>query len=407
MAPKGLVADRDPVSEQNVPGLVSAGGGPEGICNVGLIDGQLLDVIQGPGDSPRMIRMGVKGWTTVLHDELALFAFHGDESLPLVIQSGGGMGWPSPDAAIKLQKPCAQALRDTLGNHGAPIVRCLARASTPPALQSLGPHLMENVMANGMHLRPPRPTSACWLERIPCPMPLTSTTTLAEIVSSNPLLTQELERLGLDYCCGGKRNLEEACRQQGLDAQSVIAELASQPIAAEPAPVWMALSPAALVDHLEATHHRYLKAELPRLSELAAKVSRVHGEKHPELIRVAEVLAELRADLEPHLHKEEDVLFPMIRSMGSAGVRPDVPFRSIGTPIAVMEAEHTAVGRLLEQLRKLTGGYRAPADTCASTLSLMAGLAELEADTHLHVHKENNHLFPAAIESEQRFAASR
>jgi regulator of cell morphogenesis and NO signaling len=162
---------------------------------------------------------------------------------------------------------------------------------------------------------------------------------------------------------------------------------------------------AELVDHLEATHHRYLKRELPRLSGLAAKVSRVHGEKHPELIHIAEVVAELRADLEPHLHKEEEVLFPMIRTLASATNRPSFPGGSIADPIAVMEHEHTVVGGLLEQLRVLTHGYQAPDDTCASTRALMAGLAELEADTHLHVHKENNHLFPAVTVLEERLAA--
>jgi len=174
--------------------------------------------------------------------------------------------------------------------------------------------------------------------------------------------------------------------------------LESQRVSVEPEAEWKGLKPAELVDHQEATHHTYLKVELPRLSELAAKVSRVHGEKHPGLIRTAEVLSQIRADLEPHLHKEEEVLFPMVRTLASATIRPDFPFGSIGTPIAVMEAEHTGIGGLLAQLRKITGGYQAPPDTCASTQALMAGLAELEADTHLHVHKENNHLFPAVIE---------
>jgi len=136
---------------------------------------------------------------------------------------------------------------------------------------------------------------------------------------------------------------------------------------------------------------------LPRLTELAAKVSRVHGEAHPELIRVADLMNELRADLEPHLRKEEEVLFPMIRTLTSAGSRPEFHGGAIANPIAVMEQEHVAVGALLEQLRALTNGYQAPAGTCASTRALMEGLAELEGDTHLHVHKENNHLFPSLL----------
>ncbi len=234
-------------------------------------------------------------------------------------------------------------------------------------------------------------------------MALTPTTSLAEVASAYPSLIRELERLGLDYCCGGKRSLDEACRQQGLDPVAVVAELSSQPLAAGTPSEWLGLPPGELVDHLEATHHRYLKQELPRLSELAAKVSRVHGDKHPELVKTAAVLAEIRADLEPHLRREEEVLFPMIRTLASATNRPSFPCGSIANPIAVMEHEHTAVGALLEQLRALTGGYQAPADTCASTRALMAGLAELESDTHLHVHKENNHLFPAVIQLEKQW----
>ena len=223
---------------------------------------------------------------------------------------------------------------------------------------------------------------------------ITPSTTLAEIASTAPALTRKLERLGLDYCCGGKRSLPEACRKQQLDPEAVIEELTSVAASGEPPADWIGLPPAELVDHLEATHHRYPKDALPRLSELAAKVSRVHGEAHPELVRVTDVVNALRADLEPHLRKEEEVLFPMIRTLTSARNPPSFQFGSLAHPIAVMQQEHVAVGALLEQLRALTNGYQAPAATCAPTRALMEGLAELEGDTHLHVHKENNHLFP-------------
>jgi regulator of cell morphogenesis and NO signaling len=225
-------------------------------------------------------------------------------------------------------------------------------------------------------------------------MALPPTATLAELASTYPSLSRELERLVLDYCCGGKRSLEEACRQQGLDLATVVAELSRQPLEDEPPAAWLAMQPAELVDHVEATHHQFLKREMPRLSELAERVIRAHGERHPELIRVAEVFAEIRTDLEPHLRKEEHIIFPMIRTLASASSRPSFDGGSIAKPIAVLEREHSVVGGLLAQLRQLTDGYQAPADTCASTKALMAGLAELEADTHLHVHKENNHLFP-------------
>jgi len=204
---------------------------------------------------------------------------------------------------------------------------------------------------------------------------------------------------------GGQHSLDEACRQQGLDADAVVVALEHHTDSAEAPAAWLALSPAELVDHLEATHHHYLKQELPRLDKLAAKVSRAHGANHPELNDVAAVVAEIRTDLEPHLRKEEEMLFPMIRTLSSATSRPNLACGSIRNPIAVMEAEHTVVGGLLAKLRDLTDGYQAPADTCASTQALMVGLAQLEADTHLHVHKENNHLFPTVTALEEGLGA--
>jgi regulator of cell morphogenesis and NO signaling len=156
------------------------------------------------------------------------------------------------------------------------------------------------------------------------------------------------------------------------------------------------------VDHLESTHHHYLKQELPRLEELAAKVNLAHGVSHPEFGDVAATVAEIRADLEPHLRKQEDVLFPLIRTLASATTSmPSFACGSIKNSIALMEAEHRVVGGLLARLRELTCGYQAPADTCTFTQELMVGLAKLERDTHLHVHKENNHLFPAVTALEE------
>jgi regulator of cell morphogenesis and NO signaling len=170
-------------------------------------------------------------------------------------------------------------------------------------------------------------------------------------------------------------------------------------------PSWAAMDVAALVDHLEATHHRYLWAELPRLSTLADKVVSVHAERHPELVDIAACVATVRADLEPHLTKEERVLFPMIRQLAGAESAPMFHCGSLANPISVMLDEHDTVGELLTELRALTNAYRTPADGCASYAALFSGLAELEADTHLHVHKENNVLFPAVLALERQVAS--
>lgn len=232
--------------------------------------------------------------------------------------------------------------------------------------------------------------------------PLSVNMALAEIASSHPPLMRVLDHYGLDYCCGGKRTLAEACRQQGLDLAAVINALSTQPVELSSSPAWIDFTPVELVDHLEATHHSHLKQELPRLSDLAAKVSRVHGATHPDLAHVAALLGTLRSALELHLRHEEEDLFPRIRTMAAANSLLQPATGALAGAIEQLERDHTAVGALLEQLRSLTDGYRAPADTCASTQALMAGLAALEADLHLHVHKENNHLFPALVMDRQQ-----
>ncbi|MBX3286765.1 MAG: iron-sulfur cluster repair di-iron protein [Actinobacteria bacterium] len=222
--------------------------------------------------------------------------------------------------------------------------------------------------------------------------------TLAAIVDVRPGATRVLERHRLDYCCGGGRTLADACAEAGIDVEPVLAELAraDQAGAAEPAP-WTAMTPTQLVDHLEATHHRYLHDELPRLTALVDKVVGVHGDRHPELVRVRDSFGLLRGDLEPHLAKEERILFPMIRQLDAAVDAPAFHCGNLANPIRVMLAEHDRAGELLQRLRTLTDDHLPPADACGSYRALYEGLERLERDTHLHVHKENNVLFPAVV----------
>lgn len=226
-------------------------------------------------------------------------------------------------------------------------------------------------------------------------------TPLGTIVTEHPGLARRLEGLGLDYCCGGRRSLGDACADRGLDAADVAAVLAD---AVEPAPPaeWATMAPEQLVDHIEATHHAYLHAELPRLEALMAKVDGAHGARHPELSFVRATFEELVADLDPHLAKEERILFPAVRAQADPAAVVAGGMTDLGGPVRVMLVEHDRAGELLARLRSLTDGYTTPADGCASYRALYEGLAELEADTHLHVHKENNVLFPAVLERSRR-----
>jgi regulator of cell morphogenesis and NO signaling len=226
--------------------------------------------------------------------------------------------------------------------------------------------------------------------------------TLAELVITRPELASRLDALGLDYCCGGQRSLADAVAARGLDLAATTAELDATPHEVEFELAWDGID--GLVDHLEATHHAYLRDALPRLVALADKVVGVHGANYPELAIVAGLVHQIRAELEPHLLKEEQVLFPMIRELASANETPTFHCGTLLNPIRVMLSEHDAVGDLLASIRASTGGYRVPNEGCASYHALYTGLAELEADTHLHVHKENNVLFPGVLETERALA---
>ena len=229
--------------------------------------------------------------------------------------------------------------------------------------------------------------------------------TLGALVNAHPELARELERRGLDYCCGGGQTLVDACTSKGFDSTLTAAELAAV-VTKDVVSEWATMAAVELIDHLESTHHRYLWEELPRLSALVTKIASVHGERHPELSAIAECYEKVRADLEPHLIKEERVLFPMIRELAVAQSVPSFHCGTLRNPISMMLREHDAVGELLAQLRQLTGDYQVPADGCPSYKACFAGLAELEADTHLHIHKENNLLFPMVVRMESELSAA-
>jgi len=159
-----------------------------------------------------------------------------------------------------------------------------------------------------------------------------------------------------------------------------------------------------MVDHIEATHHAFVREALPRLRELAAKVVEAHGADHPELHEVQRTFAAICADLGPHLLKEENVLFPICRELAAATEPVSFHCGSVGNPIHVMSSEHDAVGQLLLRLRSLTDDYAVPRDACTRYRALFAGLAEFEGDLRLHIHKEDDILFPMALAREAELA---
>jgi regulator of cell morphogenesis and NO signaling len=227
-------------------------------------------------------------------------------------------------------------------------------------------------------------------------------TTVGQWVARYPELSRVFESLKIDYCCGGGVALGEACQGRNLEPESVLARI-HEAIAASSSrdeTDWTQAPLAALCDNIERTHHAYLKDELPRLAAIVAKVAAVHGDRHPELHEVKQTFAELRAELEPHMFKEERILFPAIRQLERASSALAFPFGTVANPIRMMEFEHDHAGDALERMRVLTSDYQPPEGACNTYRAMLDGLRQLEQDMHIHVHKENNILFPRAVNLE-------
>lgn len=238
-------------------------------------------------------------------------------------------------------------------------------------------------------------------------MTIQSTTPVGQLVAENPARSRVFESLGIDYCCGGKVGLDEACRRKGLDIEDALRRLENptpypDPHARDaPATDPRSMTLTDLADHIEQTHHLYLRSELPRIERLTHKVADAHAARDQRLARLRETVVCFRQDMFDHMLKEERILFPMIRALDS-GVRMDgFHCGSIENPIRQMETEHDQSGDTLARMRELTDGYTVPANACNTHRALLDALAHLEQDTHQHVHKENNVLFPAAVRAER------
>ncbi len=220
---------------------------------------------------------------------------------------------------------------------------------------------------------------------------------VGDIVAAHPRLAGLFERVGIDYCCGGKRTLAQACAAQGLDplAFAVLLEATAKAPAGGPVVDAGAMTLSALADHIEQTHHDYLKEELPALVEKAERVAHKHGWRDPRLAAVAETMRALAEEMVGRMAKEEQILFPLVRELEQTG--PGAGHGgSFANPIRLMEREHDGAGAAVARLRELTDGFTPAADACNTHRAMLAGFARLETDLHEHVHKENNVLFPRA-----------
>src|SRR6266702_520169 len=232
-----------------------------------------------------------------------------------------------------------------------------------------------------------------------------TTQTVREIALEQPASIRVFEQYGIDYCCGGRKPLAEACAANNIEVEAVLAALEA---AAEGATItvedWQNASLQKLSEHIVATHHAYVKSELPRLAILAQKVVRRHGDTQAELPLIQAKLALLDEELTQHLAKEEAVLFPYITKLERAsiegGKKPHACFGTVANPIAMMTTEHDTAGLLMAEIRQLSDEFATPVGACPTYHAFYDGLREFEQDLHQHIHLENNILFPRAIHLE-------
>jgi regulator of cell morphogenesis and NO signaling len=226
--------------------------------------------------------------------------------------------------------------------------------------------------------------------------------TVGELVTKRPARAKVFETFGIDYCCGGKKPLKEACNAKGIDPDMVLQLLnLLDEQNGEVERDWSTATMTELCDHIEQTHHAYLKRDLPRMEFLVTKVAARHSEQ-AHLAEIRDTFLGLQAELMSHMMKEERVLFPICRAMEQGNAAAVSHCGTVENPIRQMIHEHDDAGDALARIRELTQNYVPPAEACNTYRAMYDALRELEQDMHRHVHKENSILFPKAAEVERK-----
>jgi len=230
-------------------------------------------------------------------------------------------------------------------------------------------------------------------------------TRLNEIALSNPGARRVLEDAGVDYCCGGGKSLQDACLHAGVTADEILKRLRQNSELRDSGDTqWISAPLAALTRHIRERHHRYVRDSIPRVRALLAKIREKHGLKHCEIEEIEKLFGDVAREMTAHMQKEEQILFPYIDALersasGSGSVEPPF-FQTVRNPIHAMMKEHDSAGDLVKRIRKASNDYKAPPDACTSYQATYQELRQFEEDLHLHVHLENNILFPRTVELE-------
>ncbi|MBS1585909.1 MAG: iron-sulfur cluster repair di-iron protein [Bacteroidetes bacterium] len=230
--------------------------------------------------------------------------------------------------------------------------------------------------------------------------PVEAVETIGQIVRKDIRKAEVFKRFGLDFCCGGKKTVETACREKGVDAEEVKMALSREGVAAA-AHNYDQWKLSFLADYIVNEHHDYVRNNTQLIKELAEKASLKHGERQPELVEINNRVTTLLCELATHMRKEEAILFPYIKSLEASDGKIKIGFATVQDPILAMESDHELAGELMRDIRKLSHEYTAPENACNSQKLLYFKLQEFESDLFQHVHLENNILFPKAISIEQ------
>jgi len=232
--------------------------------------------------------------------------------------------------------------------------------------------------------------------------------TIAEVVAMNFHTAKVFEDFGLDFCCGGKKTIQDACREKGINPDIILSSLANIETTNGSAAHFDKWELDFLIDYIVTNHHSYVLREITTIEHHLQKVASKHGENHPEIYKVETLFNSLREELMVHMQKEEKMLFPYIKKLVIAQKNslefPQPPFGSAAGPVAVMENEHDNAGRVMHEINRITNSFNPPEDACTTFRTLYSEMAEFEKDLHVHIHLENNILFPKALRLENSFS---
>ncbi|REG90345.1 iron-sulfur cluster repair di-iron protein [Algoriphagus antarcticus] len=237
-------------------------------------------------------------------------------------------------------------------------------------------------------------------------MSLTEQSIIGELVAKDYRYATVFQKNKIDFCCQGNRTIEEACDRKKVNIDALLSELTEAAQINETATTDFNSWPLDLLaDYIEKKHHRYVESRITEIKPMLAKIVKVHGEMHPELLEVEELFLGSAGELTAHMKKEEFILFPFVKKLVQASEEKTelTPghFGTVANPVAMMMEEHAAEGERFRKIAELTDDYTPPKGACTTYMVTFSLLKEFEQDLHLHIHLENNILFPKAIELEK------